>query len=105
MSAGITRLAVEGFKSIVNRQEIEIAPLTILAGANNSGKSSMIQPLLLMKQTLEAPYDPETLLFYGPNVNLTSADQFMSRVIDEHGTKAMTFKAFGNDGHEFSLTL
>ena len=32
MAEGITRIAVEGFKSIAKRQEIEIAPLTILAG-------------------------------------------------------------------------
>jgi hypothetical protein len=69
MADGITRIAVEGFKSIVNRQEIEIAPLTILAGANSSGKSSIMQPLLMLKQTLEAQYDPGPLLIYGPNVS------------------------------------
>jgi predicted ATPase len=47
MADGITRIAVEGFKSIAKRQEIEIPPLTILAGANSSGKSSIMQPLLL----------------------------------------------------------
>ena len=52
---GITRITVGGFKSINQEQDIEIRPLTILAGANSSGKSSMIQPLLLLKQTLEAP--------------------------------------------------
>jgi len=52
LSEGITRLFVGGFKSIANEQAIEIRPLTILAGANSSGKSSMLQPLLLLKQTL-----------------------------------------------------
>ena len=54
MADGITRIAVEGFKSIAKRQSIDIAPLTILAGANSSGKSSIMQPLLMLKQTLEA---------------------------------------------------
>ena len=58
MADGITRIAVEGFKSIVNRQEIEIAPLTILAGANSSGKSSIMQPLLMLKQTLGGAVRP-----------------------------------------------
>jgi hypothetical protein len=71
----ITALSVSGFKSIVGEQTIEIRPLTILAGANSSGKSSMMQPLLLLKQTLEAPYDPGPLLLNGPNVKLTSASQ------------------------------
>jgi AAA15 family ATPase/GTPase len=72
----ITKLSVAGFKSILDEQTIEIRPLTLLAGANNSGKSSMIQPLLLLKQTLEAPYDPGPLLLNGPNVKFTSVGQF-----------------------------
>src|ERR1700726_1489401 len=80
MADGITRIAVEGFKSIVNRQEIEIAPLTILAGANSSGKSSIMQPLLMLKQTLEATYDPGPLKIDGPNVRFTASDQFLSTI-------------------------
>jgi hypothetical protein len=79
MADGITRIAVEGFKSIVNRQEIEIAPLTILAGANSSGKSSIMQPLLMLKQTLEATYDPGPLKIDGPNVTFTSHEQYRPR--------------------------
>ncbi len=62
MADGITRIAVEGFKSISKRQSIEIAPLTILAGANSSGKSSIMQPLLMLKQTLESTFDPGPLM-------------------------------------------
>src|SRR5271168_5513161 len=79
MADGITRIAVEGFKSIAKRQEIEIAPLTILAGANSSGKSSIMQPLLMLKQTLEATYDPGPLKIDGPNVKFTSTDEFLSK--------------------------
>jgi len=75
---GITRISVAGFKSIVEEQSIEVRPLTILAGANSSGKSSIMQPLLLLKQTLEASYDPGALRLDGPNVRFTSADQFLS---------------------------
>src|SRR5579862_3050784 len=78
MADGITRIAVEGFKSIAKRQEIEIAPLTILAGANSSGKSSIMQPLLMLKQTLEATYDPGPLKIDGPNVIFTNAKEFLS---------------------------
>lgn len=76
---GITRIAVEGFKSIAKRQEIEIRPLTILAGANSSGKSAIMQPLLMLKQTLEATYDPGPLKIDGPNVTFTSSSQFLSK--------------------------
>lgn len=76
---GITKITVGGYKSIAQEQSIEIRPLTILAGANSSGKSSIMQPLLLLKQTLEAPYDPGALKLDGPNVLITSAEQVLSR--------------------------
>ena len=79
---GITKIAVKGFKSIAEECAIDIRPLTILAGANNSGKSSIMQPLLLLKQTLEAPYDPGPLLIDGPNVQFTEAVQFLSTLPD-----------------------
>ena len=75
---GITKIAVKGFKSIAEEREIDIRPLTILAGANSSGKSSIMQPLLMLKQTLEAPYDPGPLKIDGPNVEFTEAAQFLS---------------------------
>lgn len=77
---GITAISVQGFKSIAAESRIEVRPLTILAGANSSGKSSIMQPLLLMKQTLEANYDPGPLLLNGPNAKFTSANQFISRL-------------------------
>ena len=77
---GITAISVQGFKSIAAESRIEVYPLTILAGANSSGKSSIMQPLLLMKQTLEAIYDPGSLLLNGPNVRFTSANQFISQL-------------------------
>jgi len=80
MAEGITRITVKGFKSIADKISVEIRPLTILAGANSSGKSSIMQPILMMKQTLEAPYDPGPLLIDGPNVRFTSAEQFLSRM-------------------------
>ena len=83
---GITKITVSGFKSLAEECTIDIRPLTILAGANSSGKSSIMQPLLLLKQTLEAPYDPGPLLLEGPNVQFTSAEQFLSKLVDKKGT-------------------
>ena len=88
--SGITKIAVKGFKSIAEECEIDIRPLTILAGANSSGKSSIMQPLLMLKQTLEAPYDPGPLLIDGPNVRFTSASQFLAASPD--GKKADRFQ-------------
>lgn len=47
-------LSVENFKSIEKVVGVEISDLTVLAGVNSSGKSSIIQALLLLKQTLNS---------------------------------------------------
>ena len=75
-----SRIWVKGYKSFHEEQSVEIRPLTILAGANSSGKSSIMQPLLLLKQTLDATSDPGALLLDGPNISFTSAEQMLSRI-------------------------
>ncbi|MEI8390725.1 MAG: DUF3696 domain-containing protein [bacterium] len=49
----IEKLNIENFKSFADRQEIPIKPITLIYGANSSGKSSILQMLLMLKQTLE----------------------------------------------------
>jgi len=97
-SKGITRITVAGFKSIAQEQSIEVRPLTILAGANSSGKSSIMQPLLLLKQTLDATYDPGALLLNGPNVRFTSIEQILSRVNKGQDVKSFHVGAEINTG-------
>ena len=75
----IAGIRLHGFKSICEEQFIAVRPLTVLAGANSSGKSSVMQPLLLLKQTLEASGDPGALLLNGANVKFTKADQVLAR--------------------------
>ncbi|MCA9696724.1 MAG: AAA family ATPase [Myxococcales bacterium] len=50
--ARLISLEVERFKSYLEPTRVELAPLTVLVGRNNSGKSTLIQALLLLKQTL-----------------------------------------------------
>ena len=87
---GITAISVQGFKSVAAESRIEVCPLTILAGANSSGKSSIMQPLLLMKQTLEANYDPGPLLLNGPNAKFMSANQFISRLQENSASQSFS---------------
>lgn len=70
-------VSIEGFKAIGDRVDVKLRPLTILAGANSSGKSSLMQGILLLKQTIEAPYDPGPILLNGPHVRFTSIDQIL----------------------------
>lgn len=75
----LTAITIEGFKSIRTERTLKLSALNILAGANSSGKSSFMQPLLLLKQTLEATYDPGPLLINGPNVKFTELSQIFSK--------------------------
>ena len=72
-----TKISIEGFKAIGDRVDVELRPLTLLAGANSSGKSSLMQGVLLLKQTIEAPYDPGPILLHGPHVRFTSVEQLL----------------------------
>lgn len=50
----LTRFRVRNFKAFADTGSIELKPLTLLSGINSAGKSSLIQSLLLLKQTLES---------------------------------------------------
>ena len=49
----ITHIRMKNFKSWKDSGEVQLAPLTGFFGTNSSGKSSLLQMLLLLKQTTE----------------------------------------------------
>lgn len=66
-------ISLRGFKSHKQSIPVALKPLTLLAGGNSSGKSSLMQPLLLLKQTIETPFEPPPLYLGGPIVTLDNA--------------------------------
>lgn len=50
------------FKAFPGPEIIPLRPITLIYGPNSSGKSSILQSLLLLKQTSEEAKNPETLL-------------------------------------------
>lgn len=65
--------------------EIPLRPLTILLGANNAGKSSIIQMLMLLHQTAEEKDNPysSALKIYGNHVNAGDYEYlFKDRIIN-----------------------
>lgn len=54
----LTRLRIQNFKSWADTGEISLAPLTGLFGVNSSGKTAILQLLLLLKQTVESTHRP-----------------------------------------------
>ena len=69
----ITNWKVSNFKSIREETELSLNPLTIFAGANSSGKSTFIQSLLLIAQTLAHKVSSRSVVLNGA---LTSLGQF-----------------------------
>jgi len=63
-------LSVDNFKSFSNRQSVRLAPITLIYGPNSSGKSSLIQALMLLKQSLTRPSEQGGLVSNGDFVDL-----------------------------------
>ena len=51
----LTKLQIKNFKTWADTGEIRLAPITVFFGTNSSGKSSLLQFLLMLKQTAESP--------------------------------------------------
>ena len=66
----------KGFRGFGDTGWLELPALTILLGANSSGKSSLIAPLLLMKQSLESRTGTNALMTRGPYVNVGAFRDF-----------------------------
>ena len=64
-------LSIDNFKSIEHVAGLDISNLSVFAGVNSSGKSSVIQALLLLKQTLNSSTS-EILNLNGPYVYANS---------------------------------
>jgi predicted ATPase len=69
--------SLSNFKGFKELQSVNLKPLTVICGTNNSGKSSLIQSLLLMKQSHPTKFSPNTygqlpLTFNGSYVQLGS---------------------------------
>jgi len=64
----LKRIGLTRFKAF-QQAEIEVAPLTVLIGKNNAGKSTVLHALTLLAQTVERP-NPEQLSTSGERVDL-----------------------------------
>ena len=63
----IKKLRLRNFKAFEDTGSLDLKPITVLAGPNSGGKSSILQSLLLLKQTLEGR----------PEINLNLDGQYL----------------------------
>lgn len=85
----LTRIGLENFKSFGERVSVPLAPLTLVFGANSAGKSSVIQSLLLLKQSIEA----DRLITQGQIANLGSFNGLVHRHNDQPVTLGIEYGA------------
>ncbi len=80
----LSELTIANFKAFGERQVVPLAPITLVFGSNSAGKSSLIQALLLMRQSLgsggnRAPERSSSLTIRGEFTDLGSFDALLHR--------------------------
>jgi len=60
----IQKFSLKNFKAWKNTGDIRFAPITVFFGPNSGGKTSLVQSLLLLKQTVDSP-DRQNVLHLG----------------------------------------
>src|ERR1700737_4689642 len=76
--------SIENFKPIVNSGELKLAPVTVLAGRNSSGKSSLLQSILMIAQTLSNQLPDRALLPNKRIVQLGTFEDILSELSSEN---------------------
>ena len=80
----LTRVRLKGFKSWHDTGDVALRPITGIFGANSSGKTSLLQALLLLKQTAESS-DRALALNFGDHKTRVHLGSFLDAA---HGHKA-----------------
>ena len=89
----LTHLKLENFKIWRSTGPVRLAPLTLLLGTNSSGKSSLIQSLLLIRQTVKGDHPNLDLNFGNPDTgDSVTLGQFRD-VLCRHGAATEVIRA------------
>ena len=72
--------SIKNFKPIVDSGELQLAPVTVLAGRNSSGKSSLLQSILMIAQTLGSRLLDRPLLPNERIVQLGTYENILSEI-------------------------
>ena len=89
----ITHIRMKNFKSWQDSGNVGLAPLTGFFGTNSSGKSSLLQMLLLLKQTTEHT-DTNEAIFWGDETSYVNLGNFRE-LIYAHNLEALLELEFG----------
>lgn len=87
-------LRVKNFRSIRDSGEIKLSDLNVFVGPNNSGKSSILYALMMMKMTIESKDDDMALITSTPELDLGS---YLDLIRDGEIERRLMFKFTLND--------
>jgi len=87
----LTRLRVKNFKAWKDTNDVRLAPLTVFFGSNSSGKSSLLQFLLMLKQTAESP-DRRRVLHPGDRNTPVELGTYRDLVFNRDLAQALEFQ-------------
>jgi len=87
----IENLRIRNFKAWQDTGDIRLAPLTVFFGTNSSGKTSLHQLLLLLKQTAQST-DRKRVLHLGDRTTLVDLGSFSDAVFDHDTTSVLEFE-------------
>ena len=74
----IKKIGLENFRVFKDYTEFELAPITVLTGTNNSGKSSFLKLLDLLKSNFSTIKNFDELNFESGNHNLGTFDKVLN---------------------------
>lgn len=97
----ITQIEIENFKCFKNRVSFPLGKLTLLTGVNGRGKSTLLQSLLLMRQSIEHNESTNVILFNGSCINLISFDDIRNK--DVLRTEPVIFRYHYQVGSEQTI--
>jgi len=75
----ISKIHIQNFRSIGQISPIELGKITVLTGANNSGKSSILYGLMILQDFLRNPNRSLEDLFALPFINLGGFSEVKSK--------------------------
>ena len=89
----IQNISLDNFKTFKNLDNLSFKPITIFCGSNSCGKSTILQNILLLKQSLESKNSDQTILLNGKLVHLGSFENIIyQRELENEITFHFKFK-------------
>ena len=86
----LTELNLKNFKAWKEIDKMRLAPITGLFGTNSSGKSSILQFLLMLKQTAEAD-DRKLVLDFGDEFSKANLGSFKDVIYNHNESSNLSF--------------